>query len=160
MGLDMYLYKKTYVGNKYRQDDERVKVIVPKKQEKATFPIKNKIKSSRITEISEQVAYWRKANAIHQWFVDNVQNGNDDCGEYHVPKQKLLDLLLLVNVVLQFPDSAREKLPTQPGFFFGDYEYNDWYFEILKDTKKMLEEILEEDGDNDVGISFYYSSSW
>ena len=32
--------------------------------------------------IYEQVAYWRKANAIHKWFVDNVQDGKDDC-RYH-----------------------------------------------------------------------------
>lgn len=27
---------------------------------------------------------WRKANAIHKWFVDTVQGGNDDCGIYEV----------------------------------------------------------------------------
>ena len=29
--------------------------------------------------IYEEVAYWRKANAIHKWFVENVQDGEDDC---------------------------------------------------------------------------------
>ena len=28
-----------------------------------------------------QIASWRKANAIHKWFVDNVQDGVDDCGD-------------------------------------------------------------------------------
>ncbi len=32
--------------------------------------------------ISEPVGYWRKANAIHRWFVENVQDGEDDC-DYH-----------------------------------------------------------------------------
>ena len=27
------------------------------------------------------VCDWRKANHIHQWFVQNVQDGNDDCGD-------------------------------------------------------------------------------
>ena len=31
-------------------------------------------------ETHEEVGYWRKANAIHGWFVRNVQNGKDDCG--------------------------------------------------------------------------------
>jgi hypothetical protein len=31
--------------------------------------------------IETEVAYWRKANAIHQWFVDNVQDGEDNCQE-------------------------------------------------------------------------------
>lgn len=32
--------------------------------------------------IMEEVGYWRKANQIHQWFVDHVQDGIDDC-DYH-----------------------------------------------------------------------------
>ena len=32
------------------------------------------------------VGYWRKANHIHKWFVDNVQNGEDDCGTYEVAR--------------------------------------------------------------------------
>lgn len=39
------------------------------------------------------VYYWRKANAIHGWFVRNVQNGNDDCGTYVVSNAQLRDLL-------------------------------------------------------------------
>lgn len=34
------------------------------------------------TMINDNIAYWRKANAIHQWFVDHVQDGEDDC-DYH-----------------------------------------------------------------------------
>lgn len=43
--------------------------------------------------IYEQVAYWRKANAIHRWFVENVQDGEDDCC-YHreVTKRDLEEL--------------------------------------------------------------------
>ena len=38
------------------------------------------------------VLYWRKANAIHKWFVDNVQNGDDDCGDYEVYWEQLMEL--------------------------------------------------------------------
>ena len=31
------------------------------------------------SRIIEQVGYWRKANQIHNWFVENVQDGEDDC---------------------------------------------------------------------------------
>lgn len=43
--------------------------------------------------IDDNVMYWRKANAIHQWFVDRVQDGKDDC-EYHdeVTKEILEEL--------------------------------------------------------------------
>ena len=39
-----------------------------------------------------KVAYWRKANAIHGWFVDNIQDGVDDQNEYYVSKEKLEEL--------------------------------------------------------------------
>lgn len=39
-----------------------------------------------------EVAYWRKANAIHKWFVDNVQDGKDDCREYDVDLDNLEEL--------------------------------------------------------------------
>lgn len=32
--------------------------------------------------IYEHVGYWRKANEIHDWFVNNIQDGIDDC-DYH-----------------------------------------------------------------------------
>lgn len=41
----------------------------------------------------ENVGYWRKANAIHKWFVDNVQNGVDNCEYYEVSKEQLEELL-------------------------------------------------------------------
>ena len=51
--------------------------------------------------IMEQVGYWRKANQIHNWFVEHVQDGVDDC-EYHneVTKYDLYDLLDACNMVL------------------------------------------------------------
>ena len=55
--------------------------------------------------IAEQVGYWRKANAIHQWFVDNVQDGEDDC-DYHreVTRGDLIELRdLCINVVNHSP---------------------------------------------------------
>ena len=35
---------------------------------------------------------WRKANAIHRWFVGNVQGGKDDCGIYEVDVSDLVKL--------------------------------------------------------------------
>ena len=40
----------------------------------------------------EDVGYWRKANQIHNWFVHNVQGGEDDCGNYEVSQSKLIEL--------------------------------------------------------------------
>ena len=51
--------------------------------------------------ITEQVGYWRKANQIHSWFVENIQDGVDDCG-YHreVTEDDLNELLDVCQQVL------------------------------------------------------------
>ena len=43
-------------------------------------------------DINDQIGYWRKANEIHKWFVDNVQNGVDDCDIYPVSRENLIEL--------------------------------------------------------------------
>jgi len=41
----------------------------------------------------EEVAYWRKANAIHAWFENNVADGNlENCKDYYVSKEDLIKL--------------------------------------------------------------------
>jgi hypothetical protein len=51
--------------------------------------------------IIEQVGYWRKANQIHNWFVENIQDGIDDC-DYHreVTEEDLEELLDVCKRVL------------------------------------------------------------
>jgi hypothetical protein len=96
MGLDMYLTKKTYVKNwSYMKDEDKWSVTVTRGGKPAEL-----IKPERIREIEEEVCYWRKANAIHQWFVNNVQDGEDDCETYHVSEEKLRELTDLCSKVL------------------------------------------------------------
>ena len=51
--------------------------------------------------IHEQVGYWRKANHIHNWFVENIQDGVDDC-DYHreVTEEDLRELIDVCHEVL------------------------------------------------------------
>jgi hypothetical protein len=105
------------------------------------------------------VAYWRKANHIHQWFVTNVQGGRDECQRSYVPVDKLRELKALVRTVLDDHSLAPTLLPTQSGFFFGGTEYDDWYFESLEDTARQLGDVLEEFEQND-DVEFEYQSSW
>jgi hypothetical protein len=87
MGLDMYLTKKTYIGSEY--EHRKVKAEINISIDGKPIPINPK----RISYIEERVGYWRKANQIHSWFVKNIQDGNDDCGEYSLPKEKAVELL-------------------------------------------------------------------
>lgn len=107
----------------------------------------------------EQVGYWRKANAIHNWFVENVQDGEDDC-EYHRPviKDDLETLFELCREVLADHSKANELLPNRQGFFFGSYEYDEWYFKDIQYTADLCEQLIRDfDFEN---YDLYYCSSW
>jgi hypothetical protein len=43
-------------------------------------------------KITVHAGYWRKANHIHKWFVDNVQHGVDECQEAPVTLDQLRQL--------------------------------------------------------------------
>ena len=45
-------------------------------------------------QIMEQVGYWRKSNQIHNFFVENVQDGYDDCKYHRECTQEVLENLL------------------------------------------------------------------
>ena len=103
-----------------------------------------------------EVGYWRKANAVHQWFVDNCQNGEDDCRQAYVSREALTTLRDLCQQVLNDHSLAEELLPTQAGFFFGSTEYDEYYFGDLADTIRIIDDALS-CGDE---WTFAYQSSW
>lgn len=138
MGLDMYLTKRTYVQNwDYMKESEKNYVSVKGANE-------GHIKGDRVQYIIEQLCYWRKANHIHKWFVDNVQGGDDDCGSYIVSLPEIKQLMDVCYEVMTDNSKAQELLPTTNGFFFGGTEYDDFYFTQVTDTYKILKELVEE----------------
>lgn len=153
MGLDMYLSKRHFVKNyDHMGPEERTQVVVLKGGQ----PVSN-IDTTKVEAIEEHVAYWRKFNALHKWFVDNVQDGNDDCKDYWVDREKLQELVSLLKLVIADKEKAEELLPTTEGFFFGGTEYDDYYFDDVKETIEVLEKELSK---NDTTCDYYYSSSW
>lgn len=151
MGLDMYLSRKTYVKHWDHKDDDNYEVIVKK-----AGKVVESINTKQITNIEEEVGYWRKANAIHQWFVDNIQNGVDECQESYVPVNKLQELLDICLYIKKDNKLADELLPTQGGFFFGSTDYDEWYLQTIDNTIEILEKLDLENTTSD----FYYHASW
>jgi hypothetical protein len=73
-----------------------------------------------------------------------------------VPIEALKTLLKLVKEVLADKNLAEELLPPMAGFFFGNTEIDDYYFQDLEYTKAELTKLLKEDCD----CEYYYQSSW
>lgn len=149
MGLDMYLYAKRYLmrypaGNPDTQIANEIAEI-------AAVP-----KGFDVKEIKVEAGYWRKANAIHKWFVDTVQQGKDDCGNYYVSRERLTELRNTCKRVLDFKHLAEGQLPTQGGFFFGTTEYDEEYYNDLAYTVEAIDHALTLTNDWD----FEYHSSW
>ena len=183
MGLDMYLNKIPRYGNATAKTVEAIEDYLDwvrrTKEGSTNCTLKewcglNKIPSQRYINfysqyytigkygfgiIMTQVGYWRKANAIHGWFVDNVQGGIDDC-RYHkeVTVSKFQALLYACNKVLNNHDLAKELLPVRGGLFFGSYEYDEDYFSNLEETVNIITQIFNTT-DFDAEM-IYYRSSW
>ena len=113
--------------------------------------------------LSVQVAYWRKVNAIHAWFVNNFQGGVDECQRSEpVDAESLLYLADLCDQVIADPSKADELLPVRSGFFFGPTDYGDYYMDRLAYTSDTLRKVVASCLSNPklVGKQFIYQSSW
>ena len=105
MGLDMYLEKCNRKAYGFKDVDiDKIKESKPDLYNEIKPYFHERGKYIHWTSIFEEVGYWRKANAIHKWFVDNVQNEVDDCGRYEVSEEKLRELL---NICIKVRDGSK-----------------------------------------------------
>ena len=120
----------------------------------------------------KELMYWRKANQIHNWFVQNCQNGVDDCGRYAITVADLMKLKELCEKILTMTEKrkemrytsftatekeavdilyltpegveyATEHLPSRSGFFFGRTEYDNGYVLDLEETVEQINDTLD-----------------
>jgi hypothetical protein len=156
MGLDMYLRAKTYASNNdYYQKNPEVFDEVLQSLELTPDQLDPEMLSMTI---SIPIVYWRKENAIHNWFVLNAQNGDDNCGEHYVSREQLKELADTCLKVLENKELAHDLLPTAEGFFFGGTDYDEWYFKGLEKTQSRITKYLRSPRFKD--YDFYYQSSW
>lgn len=162
MGLDQYLYASRYF---FYGSDEMTPENLNKKSvcasicKMAGFEM---VKPFTGISVKVEVGYWRKANQIHKWMVDNVQGGEDNCASYCTSIEQLNELLKICSDILAEQDKekqvklAEETLPPQSGFFFGSTEIDEGYMQDLKRTVEIINNLkkLPEE------CSLYYSSSW
>ena len=107
---------------------------------------------------THEIAYWRKANAIHGWII-NTTNAIDDCTPISLTKQDLYNLREVCIDVLNVHtnEHAEKMLPPTSGFFFGSSEIDEWYWKNIEDTIDKLNTALEQSVDD---AMFEYYASW
>lgn len=131
MGLDMYLTRETWISPNRKNDAVDVSI----------FPW---IKANQVFTITERVIYWRKANHVHAWFVNNIQHGEDNCQKSTVDMGDLIQLRDTCLTVMNDKSRAEELLPPQAGFFFGSTDIDEYYFGDVQMTLDSLNKIIEE----------------
>ncbi len=148
MGLDMYLHARSYSSKYFKTPNTEIINNLPFKPAV--------VHETCGIEVEWTVAYWRKANQIHAWFVKNVQGGGDECRPHYVSKENLEELRDLCLEVLKTKNPT--KLPPSQGFFFGSTEIDEWYWEDIQYTADVLTKILNDPNFDE--FDFYYQSSW
>ena len=156
MGLDMYLTAERYLWSAEKPISDQVANLLGLQLDGERM---------RVQSVTAEAMYWRKANAIHRWFVENVQGDEDNCERYYVDREQLIKLRNICENLCREKEAvseiangtAEDVLRTADGFFFGSTEYDEWYWNDVENTVKGLDLALETFGD---GWSFYYQSSW
>lgn len=168
MGLDMYLSARKYVSD-YGYENGRSASQLNDILDSVGLTRGDLAEEAPSVSVSVNVAYWRKANAIHNWFIENIAGGEDDCRPFHVSRDELVELHNTIKEAMDMrsmqeanPDEAlpgpEDILPTQSGFFFGSTEYDEWYWENLEWTENRLATILKDQAFAD--FDFEYRASW
>ena len=160
MGLDMYIEAEKNVGGWDHNSDETKGVYktILEAVGMGTSPCPDHPSMS----VSMVAAYWRKANHIHNWFVENVQDGVDECQRSYVSRDQIQDLVSVCEQVMKMDGAdveheAAALLPTKSGLFFGSMDYDEYFITDVKATIKQLKPLLTPAFD---GYAFYYQSSW
>lgn len=109
-----------------------------------------------------EISYFRKVNFLVDYFenilgVDEILN----CQNYVVSKKDIEELISRCQLVLLNPELAEKLLPTRPGFFFGNTEYNEHYLKNVQDVlNDMVNNVLPKfdklDSEESITFSIWY----
>lgn len=163
MGLDMYFYARKTTYKSFSKWDN------PERANEVNYPEDLKIFSDYIydrnfksvqTETSYQIGYFRKFNALHSYIVKTFADGIDNCQDIYLYKEDVEQIKKILDDVLEAntEEKAKELLPPQSGFFFGGTDYDEYYFEDVKDAADLMQNILDNfDFEN---YQLVYEASW
>ena len=139
MGLDQYLYKRT-------KDGEQTMELF------------------HDFEIEKAFIYWRKANAIHNYFVSEIGVG-DNNEEGEITPEELVEFYDKLVKARMTRDASI--FPPMDGFFFGSTEVDDYYWnELLYTIGKLADEVkiikskIADETIDSYNYTYWYYASW
>lgn len=150
MGLDMYLEGRRYLSPTDEGTAPARKAVAaaigfePPASKPGGEP-----ELMEVVAVSVRVGYWRKSYPLHQWFVDNVQEGHDDCRPAYVSDSVLRELQARLEQVRSAPESVSEHFVVEEGEALDEDEI-DFALDVLSHARRLQE----------AGWDLYYRSSW
>tara|TARA_R110000822_G_scaffold123371_3_gene257775 strand:+ start:711 stop:1070 length:360 start_codon:yes stop_codon:yes gene_type:complete len=99
---------------------------------------------------SDEIVYWRKANAIHGYFTEGAEE--DNCVDFPVTVDQLE---YLVETCAESIMNKEPLLRPYEGMFFGSNFVDDWYWNSIKETLEDLSKVLN---DHKEGDEYVYSA--
>lgn len=103
----------------------------------------------------EQI-YWRKANQIRRWIVDHAGYPPQANCEPFVLTKDVLNRLIDDSIrVLVDHDIAVDVMPTSDGFFFGNTDIFEWYFQQLAETVRDVSALIAGTNFDEEEIVYY-----
>lgn len=94
--------------------------------------------------------YFRKYNWLYGWVRRKLKLPElKNCEHYKLHRSMISELIDDITKVLSDNSLAKKLLPTEDGFFFGSTEYDDWYFDDLRDAKEQLTQLLAKMSDGE-----------
>ena len=136
----MYLKKKIYIGANYKHRNVKGEISI------TIYGKPVNINFGKVSYIEEQAAYWRKANAIHKWFVDNCQNGVDDCEEYSVGIEDLRKLLNKCEKVIKLSVLIKDSIPAGTRYSEGVETKTFEAGKVISNAKEIAEILPTQEG--------------
>ena len=139
-------YWRSIYNDRYFTFVEQLRPLIAKNYDWKIYPFTNQILD--FPELEKQVeeevkgyylqydAYFRKVNFLFAYY----ENNGKMIEQYYAftDKDDIDDIISRCERVLADHSLANELLPTQSGFFFGGTDYDEMYFDDVKDCLKQM----------------------
>lgn len=92
----------------------------------------------------KNIGYFRKVNFLIPFFEKRRHMEIENCEDLVIEKEDVKELIRRCKEVLTNHELAEKLLPARAGFFFGNTEYDNSYYEDVYDVLQTFKTILLE----------------
>ena len=92
----------------------------------------------------KELAYFRKVNFLIPFFENYYSSKINNLEDFEITKSSILELKDRCEQVLNDRTLAKDLLPTHGGFFFGNINYDEYYYDDVVDVLENCNALLPE----------------